>query len=190
MRRKILSKKEQKNKDRFNQFLVGIVLIFIMLLSTLGYSLSGSSKDTEKKIIYQGIEFINQNGFWVTNVGNLKFIFKYNPQEVNSIEGEVKYLNAYLDKPLYFLSENSEASTEIYMNLDQVAQRTQLACLNQEDCKGDLPVKDCSNNFIIIEENNISEIIQNQSCVFIRGPKENLTKIADEFLFKILGIKE
>ena len=38
-------------------------------------------------------------------------------------------------------------------------------------------------------ENSKTEIVQNNNCVFIHGSAENLIKLTDQFLFKIMGIK-
>src|SRR4030042_3571812 len=184
--RKIISPEKQKSKERFNQLIVGLVLIFLMMLSVLGYSLN--SKDEEeisKKILYNGYEFNEVNGFWVLNAGQFKFIFNYNPEEVSKSYSNLSYIDTYYDKPLYFYSENSEATSEIYVNLNQFVQRFQPACLNDSNCTGNYPVKDCSSNFIIIKIDNSSSIEQNQSCVFIQGPEEEIVKLTDEFLFKI-----
>ena len=86
-------------------------------------------------------------------------------------------------------SDNNDATVEVYMNINQIAQRMQPACLNESDCEGDLPVKDCNNTFIIIQESNITSIEQEGGCVFISAPQEELVATTDEFLFKILGIE-
>jgi hypothetical protein len=57
------------------------------------------------------------------------------------------------------------------------------------DCEETLPIKTCEDNFIIIKENNFTNIIQEDNCVFIQGPSENLTMVSDEFLFHILGVR-
>ncbi len=190
MRKRLLSAKDKKSKDRFNQLLIGLVLIFIMFLSVLGYALSGNQdeKSDNGKVVYNGLEFVNQNGYWTTSLENFQFNFKYNPNEVEVIESTLNYANSYYDKPLYIKSDDSSATSEIYINLNQIVQRMQNACIDEEGCEGDLPIKDCNDNFIIIKENNLTSITQNESCVFINGPRENLTMIVDAFLFKILGI--
>ena len=93
-------------------------------------------------------------------------------------------------EPLYLFSANQEASAEIYNNLYQIVQRMQPACLNEEECDENLPIKTCEDNFIIIEESEEIEIKQENNCVFIRGPQDSLIKITDEFLFKVLGIRQ
>jgi len=186
--RKIVSKHSQRKKDRIKQFIVGGVLVFIMLFSILGYAFRGEENDESPKINYNGLEFVNQNEFWFLNLEDLNFIFKYNPNEVERIDSELKYLNNYYGKPLYVSSETNEAELEIYRNLNQIVQRIQPACLKKEKCYENLPIKNCTHNFIIIKKDNISKIEQEDNCVFISAPRENLTRITDEFLFKILGI--
>ncbi len=202
--RKIISKHEEGRKRKRNQLIVGGVLIFIMFFSVLGYSFRGGDENT-KKINYNGFEFINQNDFWILNTENFYFVFKNNPKQVEEIGGDLEYLENYYDKPLYIYSENSESEIEIYRNLfyqNQIVQRMQSACLDENitnttlgerivlECDENLPIKNCEDNFIIIKEDNNTKITQNKNCVFIFGQQENLTKITDEFLFKILGIRE
>lgn len=190
--RKIASKEKQKSKERFNQLIIGLIFIFLMLLSVFGYSLgSGDNEETSTsdKVVYNGLEFVKSNNYWTLNVQNMRFAFKYNPKEVYKIPGNLSYIDSYVDVPLYIQSEDGEAATEVYMNLEQIAQRIQYACLNESDCEGDYPIKDCSSNFIIIKRNNITSIEQNDGCVFIQGKEEDMLKIVDEFLFKIMGIE-
>jgi len=192
--RKIISKQEEARKKKRNQLIVGFALIFIMLLSVLGYSFSGGNESTTK-IKYNGFNFIKQDDFWILNMKNFNFIFKNNPNQVEKINSDLKNLENYYGKPLYMYSKNYDAELEIYKNLfyyNQIVQRMQDACLegNQTDCDETLPVKNCEDNFIIIKENNETKIIQENNCVFIEGKQEELTKITDEFLFKILGIEE
>ena len=191
--RRIISKGEEKRTRIRNQVIVGTVLIFVMVASILGFSLQGFSGlgntdtrgDSSNNIEYNGFEFVNQNGLWV--LGN--FIFRYIPQQVEDIGFVSNDINSYQGKPLYIYSESEEAELEIFINLGNIALRTQKACIGGEDCPGDFPIKTCENNFIIIIEKNISNIKQRDNCIFIEGPTENLTKLTDQFLFKILGIR-
>jgi len=183
-------------KNRRNKYFLGFGLIILMFFSTLGYSFIGKSDNNHKGdniLNYNNFKFINQNKHWILNTGNSNFIFKYNPQETGKINYqtyEIRKLDNYYNKPLYIYSKNNEVKQEIYRNLFSVVQRMQDACLDKENCNGDFPLKTCEDNFIIIQvKNDSEEIIQNKSCVFIKGPEENLTKITDEFLFNVLGIK-
>ncbi len=190
--RRIVSRYTEGRKRRRNQITIGVILIFVMVISTLGFALQGfgsGNTDTEdssvNNIEYNGFEFVNQNGLWV--LGN--FIFKNVPQQVEDIGSVSGDIIDYQGKPLYISSESEEAELEIYINLGNIALRIQKACTEEEECAGDFPVKTCDDNFIIIRENNISNIMQQDKCIFIEGGSEDLTKLTDQFLFKILGIR-
>jgi hypothetical protein len=186
--RKIDSKYQEKKRGKRNQLILGFILIFVMFFSVIGYSFQGiiSNDNTLEEFNYNGFEFTEQNGFWILNKNNINFIFKYHPNEVPKINSELKNLNNYNGKPLYISSESIEAESEIYTNLFQSVERIQNACL--KECDENLPIKTCEDNFIIIKEGD-EKIVQDNNCVFITGKTEDLTKLADEFLFKILEIE-
>ncbi len=192
--RKINLPSDREKSQRTKQLLVGGVLILIMFFSVLGYSFRGQGYSEENKVDYNGFEFIRQNNFWFVDQGNLKFAFKYNPNEVERVGGIINPLDSYFKKPLYVFSESEEAKLEIYRNLDPrinpIVERIQPACLDEEECEDNLPIKTCEDNFIIIKKAETFNIIQNQSCVFIQGLEENLTQVTDEFLFKVFKITQ
>ena len=188
--KRIKAKSSEGKKQRKNQLIIGTILIIVMFGSVFGVIVgSFGAERSSNKVEYNGFEFIKQDNFWVLEIGDFEFVFTNNPNEVQEIETEVNFLNNYAGKPLYLSSENSAATSEIVSNLNQIALRMQPACFNKSDCEQDIPSKTCEDNLIIIEEKNQTSIIQEENCVFIQGPKENLTQISDEFLFNILGIR-
>jgi len=191
--RKILSKEEEAKKTRRNQFLIGGAMILVMFASVLGYSLSREQTNSTEKITYNGIEFTKQSGLWAAQIGGYQFFFEYNPQETERVNSALNPLKNYANKPLYIYSENIEASSEIYRNLfyqSKIVERVNPACIEGGKCEGNDPIKTCESNFIIIRESNSTKSIrQNNSCVFIEGDMGNLTKLSDEFLFKIIGVQ-
>ena len=189
--RNIENKKEAEKKSKRNQWIIGGILIFIMLGSTFGYVMFSSSDEDSntEKVQYNGYEFVNQNGFWVTSISGYDFIFAFNPEQVEKSDAEINLLNTYSGKVLYFFYESDAASVEIFRNFGNVVLRFQGACITEENCPEDWPIRDCTNNFILIKEANESKIYQQDNCVFIEGPRENLTAITDEFLFKVTGIE-
>jgi hypothetical protein len=187
---RFISRSERERKTKKKQIIIGVSLAFLMMLSVLGFALQGGSGNQEDenssdKVIYNGFEFTYINGFWV--VGN--FAFRYNPQQVEDISFGLKDAAFYQGFPAYIYSENDEAETEAGRNLRLIAQRVQNACIESEICSGNSPVKTCEDNLIIIRENNISSIRQENNCVYIEGPEEELLELVDQFLFKILEIK-
>jgi hypothetical protein len=188
--RKIISKKSEAQKKKKNQIIVGIILVVIMFGSTFGIIVDsfGKNTDTKNRIIYNEIEFVKSNDYWFAKIRGIDFAFKYSPKEVIFIDGKVNDLDEYADMPVYVYSEDYTAELEIYRNFNNIAQRIQGACL--EKCDKNLPIKTCEDRFIIIQESNETNIVQDKNCVYITGNKEDLIKITDEFLFKTIGIKE
>jgi len=190
--RKIISKEAEKKKQKRNQLIVSLALIFVMCSSIIGYSLSGLGNTSSTSIKYNGLKFVYESNYWNVDTENFKFSFAYNPNQVEKTHSTLNLLNSYQDKPLYISSENSGAETEIYRNLfyqNQIAQRVQYACLENQTCEGNLPIKTCEDNFIIIKESENNLIKQEKNCVFIEGNKSELLKLSDSFLFKITGIQ-
>jgi len=188
--RKIVSKKKRENKERINQIIVGGILVLIMFASVVGYAFQGKNSDNNSKVKYNKFEFTKQNDLWY--LGD-NFMFKYNPFETEnfSFENSLNLIDSYKGEPLYIYSEDTSAESEIYRNVNNIAQRIQYACLNESiglNCASSWPVKTCEDNFILIREGEF-KIEQKDNCLFIQGPKENLTKISDEVLFKIIGLK-
>lgn len=192
--RKIVSKEDTDKKSRRKQLLVGGILIFIMLISTAGYSFSRFASNTgtnPQQITYKGLTFVNQNGLWSTLVNGGTFSFSSSPNEIiNTNSNVLLTLSSYSGKPLYINSADLNSEYEIYRNLDSLILRRQYACLEGEKCTdSNFPVKTCDDNFIIIKESNSTRVSQNKSCVFIEGKKQDLVNITDGFLFKIIGIQ-
>ena len=197
--RKISTKASEEKKSKRNQIIVGILLVVIMLFSTLGYAFN-SGDNSMKKIKFRDYKFVEYNSYW--NLEDTNLVFAYNPLEINRINSNVNKIGNYQGKVLNLYSENSEAEVEIIRNLfyeNGIVTRVQNACLEietelpweenwEKECEENSPVKSCENNFILIIEDSQERIFQQDNCVFITGPAENLTQIADEFLFKILDI--
>lgn len=186
--RRLVSKEEEERKRKRNQTILVLFLAFIMVLSTVGFAIQGNGGDSgisENEAEYNGYKFINQNGLWVLG----GFVFQNLPQKVPDIGSGLKSASNYQEKPAYIYSEDETAEIEIAVNLGQIALRIQKACPEGTNCTEELPVKTCADNLIIIKESNASLINQSNNCVYIQGSKEDLIALADQFLFKILGIK-
>ncbi len=187
--RKIVSANQKEKKQKRVQIIVGIILIFVMFGSVFGVIVGNSGTKKDSKINYNGFKFIEKNNFWFVELGEFIFRFSYNPEEIIEVASDLKYLDNYQDKPLYIYSEDINSEIEISANLQQVTQRIQYACLSEEECNGDFPIKTCEDNFIIIRESEVAGIKQDNNCVFIEGKNDELSKLSDDFLFYILNIR-
>ena len=197
--RKIHSKKDEAKKRKKNQLILVFILVFLMFFSIVGYAFQliinqnteSSSGQTNPKIVtYNGYEFKEQNGFWVLNKDDTNFIFKNNPYEVPRINSHINPLENYVEKDIYISSESIEAESEIRTNLAQIVGSIKNACQEGETCNGVNLTKSCKDNFLIIRESSDgkTKIEQSDNCVYIEGSKDSLTKITDEFIFKILKV--
>lgn len=186
--RKIISKSKEEKKKRRNQLVVGGIMIAVLLFSTLGYAIesnfaaggnSGSGNSTQ--VNYNGITFTNQNGYWAVSGSNgNNFAFTYNPEEIPAADLRNITLKAsnLAGKPLYIYSNNSEGY-EMKINLIGIVSKVAGMDLSKQP--------DCSENSLIIENGNLGTR-QNGNCVFISGQGEDLIKLEDSVLFKMLGI--
>jgi hypothetical protein len=185
--RKILTKHEEAKKKKRNQYIVGGVLIVVMLVSVLGYAFPQGqvvnntySNDT---LVYNGITFTNENGYWNTTYSNQRLVFTYNPSQISSdLTNLTKNINDFTGKILYIYSEDSNAQSEITYNMARFA--------NGISPIQNISEKDCSNNEIIIQNNSVPSVNQEQNCIIISGQGQDLIATTDNVLFKLFGIKQ
>ena len=178
--RRIDSKFDERKAGRRNAVIIGIVMIALLALSPIAFSLFSGDRNDASSNEKEG--FVYQNGLWKIVLSEQVFGFQNLPSEVAnvSVEGDFD-LNDYNGQVVYFSEMNSGAN-EILQNVGRFVLRVQEACVD-EDCEGDFPVKDCSNNFIIFEEGDEDMVYKNDSCVFIVG---DAVRGADAFLYEVL----
>ena len=185
----------KKKDNRKWGVIVGVLLIALMFLSVVGYSFLGNPSEEESEegnsVVYGDVEFIENNGFWVAEIGGAQITLSKNPNKLEEINGSLDGIEKYYSKPLYVyfddISDNY-APLLIASNMQQFVERVAGACLYEEGCPEDVPIKTCEDNFIIVQEAEEISLRQEQNCVFIEGPTENLTEVADNFILKIVGV--
>ena len=183
---KIKSQSQIDKKKRRNQLLVGVVMIGLLVMATAGYSLmSSDGGGSESKVNEAGIDFFKQNGRWVAQIDGMVFGFINLPSEVSDVDVNISAtLGQYSGETLYFVNPN-EGTNEVLTNIGNYILRSQEACLGNETCVGDNPIKNCESNLIIFESGNSTEVHQEGNCVFIVGEALRGT---DAFLYKVLQI--
>lgn len=190
--RKLTSKEEEKRKEKRNRTVLGIILVFVMFGSVFGIVVgSFGSSSTQEKIIYKGQEFKLLNNYYVFEIGDYSFYFLSDPRNFLEIESEVevsRVLTSFTGKVLYLDSIDPYSSQDISQNLYPYVERIHPACLNESTClDSSLPIKDCTNNFIIIKESEVNKIYEEENCIFIEGKREDLIKLTDELLLRLIG---
>ena len=192
--RKIISMQEEGIRKKRNQMTLAFFMLFIMFVSVIAYGfesvLFSGISDTSgniESVNYNGFEFFHQGSFWTLNRDGKDFIFRYNPNEVGQINPPLNGIDSYRNKTLYIYSGDFNQESEIRTNMAGFVNKLQNACPEDEQCDSDIPVKTCEDNFIVIRE-GVEGIRQEKGCVFIEGKKEDLTRLTDAFLFRVLGI--
>lgn len=198
MIRKIMSEAEREAKDIRNKRIMGVVLGLIMLLSTAGYFVFDFSTAKTKSIDYAGIKFSQTTaGTWSFSYAGNSYETRYIPTDTKSIPVTItKTLSDYYNKPLYITANpidyiSLSSNSEILKNINTMILRASFACMD-DNCSQNYPIKDCSSdNMIVFEQSttNSSSITQNQKCVTLRYAAGDEEKVADAFLFEIIGIK-
>lgn len=198
--RKILDTKDSTKKQKKNTIILGVVLIIIMAFSTLGYAFFSSDKSdeqTDEKISYKEIEFQKTEfGLWEFEINGYEFATRYNPLETENITNNIlKNIQNYQGKVLYFGVDSAEAisqigNQEISSNLNDFILRANMACLT-DNCSEDYPIKNCSEENIIIFEDKQGnpELSEKENCIYVRSSNQEILRSSDAFLFKILGLQ-
>jgi hypothetical protein len=198
MLRKLMSEAERLEKEKRNKRIAGIVLGLIMLLSTAGYFVFDFSEEKTGKVEYAGIEFLQtQYNTWTFSYEGNNYQFSYLPEQTSNISVSItQELTDYSNKPLYISANPIEdipytTNQEIVINLERIVQRINFACLD-ESCSQDYPVKNCSEDNIIIFEisnSNLSKVTQKEKCIVIDYVSGEEEMAVEAFLYRLIGIK-
>lgn len=193
--RKIKSEEDIEKARRRNNIILGLVMIFLLTASSLGYSLMSADLEKKNSVNENGYDFVRDGGYWKTEINGEVFAFSNLPSDLAGIDVELGIsLNEYDGKVIYFVN-SKEGLGRILGNIGGHILRYQEACLNlsgvggqelaTKECRSDLPVKDCSSNLIIFEEGNETRVYGQDNCVFIVGDD---SRGSEAFLYKLIGI--
>lgn len=180
--RKIETKEKSERTARRNKLIVGIVLIFLMVFSSLGYAFfSSSSSETVEESEFVNGQYVN--GLWIYQNGGEQFGFVSYIDLAAQVNVSLDTgLESYAGKSLYIDSgDNPLIAQEIAQNIGRYASRVQEACYGE--CERDLPEKTCDDNLIVFRDSQNKRVYQERGCVFIEGDMAAV----DAFLYRILG---
>jgi len=189
---KIKTKKELERKERKRKAAFALLIIFLLALSTAGFALYGRQEQETRK--YKNFKFVRQDNSWTTTIQGKEIATSFLPQEVENISSYLFFTYKDFSDKIYFVAFETEekiALNEILGNIQPY--NAQKACLEEQaelaECV-DLPLKNCSDSKIfIIRESNITEVRQEENCIFVEGNSTNLLKAADKAIFELFGIR-
>lgn len=171
------AEQREKKRKRYTQ-IMGIVLAFLMLGSTIGYAFSLFFSSTQDTPI-DTTPLPNQP-IIVTHNG-LSYALSSTPEDIASIPVTItKKVADYAGLPVFIVSEDSTATQELGGILSGYIGRLQHACYGPCESQ-DLPEKSCTDNLVIVKSNLTQQVYQQGQCIFIDGD----IRAVDAFLYHL-----
>ncbi len=182
-----------KNK-KFLTSLIGIFIILIMVLSALDLWKGGG-----ESYVYQGTKFSKEDTGWSAYIGANKVTLAYNPKELENIV-DAGFSNLNSVQKIYVSTDNPLAmyrSMDYFKNRMPLSPVKSMACvpeaINVSECE-QFPLKDCNdandNTGVVIFKRAENTTIQpiSRSCFLVEGNNEDLVKVIDKSMLKMLGV--
>lgn len=179
--RKLESKEEIERKRKFRTTILSLLMLFILILSTLGFAFLSNTKTTQGNT---GNQQQNQQ-----NTGQINFQYQGNLislvstyESIANIPVNISiYPQFYSGSILYIDSTNQGILQELGSTLGRLSSRVQEACYGK--CERNLPEKNCADNLIVWKESSEDKVFQIDNCVFIEGDISSV----DAFIYKLFN---
>lgn len=192
-----------RKKQRTRNIIIGVVIIAVMVLSSLGYVvLEREPGQQQGGQTYNNFTFTQIEDGWQTKAQGYNVTTIFLPQEtLNASSGNVRLFD-FSNKIIFIVisSKDTEYLTyDLFRNLQDINQRMQFACpVEQENSsfclETNLPLKSCDDasldTKIMIIKDNETQVgySYNESCLTIKGTSSDVVKATDNFIFKLFGI--
>jgi len=126
-----------------------LFIAFIMITSVIGFIWSSDSSENNFEVLeYKGHQFKNINGNYLLELNGNEYVFDNSPYEVGDID--IGNFNLESDKYYILFTPNEKdlnmeyAIQKLYLVLNSLGVKVQLACSTEEGCDPSLPIKSCS----------------------------------------------
>lgn len=176
--------KPLKKRKRNTNLIIAITAGILMILSVVGFALN--LKPQKEK----------NEGFWEfkVNIYGKEIIVKtiYLKNETNEvILNYAPDIQHFINKKIYFYTDPKikENSQRLLYYISMVALIRETCVINYECFNKELPLKDCTNEIIIFEYSNQTEINKKEQCIIIKGNETTIEKSIDAFLYEMFKIK-
>ncbi|MCX6741841.1 MAG: hypothetical protein NTX24_01535 [Candidatus Pacearchaeota archaeon] len=204
MSKKIETREDSERKKRRTKLVIGIIIIVLMILSTIGFAMIENNQEVVDNTVYNGYKFTSTSSGWQTTVQGQTITTSYFPTEVLNVTGSNVYAFDFTGKVVYIAVGSQEEVYDVNElgNLNNIAERSQFACQpeaeNSSFCQeSGLPIKSCedvnSSNTarVIVINSNVTEpasYTYYNNCLTINAQSADLKIAVDNFIFKIFGI--
>ena len=184
--RSIETKGEKEIKRKKKVRAISLFLLFIMVISTVGYAFVLFSENNPGSNINPSGDgqIQTDSGKWVLPFEGQGLLLQSSEKSVEDIPVEIFLnINNYRNAPVYIDAGNSSAIyQEIAYNLNPFAYKLPAeACYGP--CQANLPEKNCSDYLIVYNKSTENKVYQNENCVFIEGDIRGV----DAFLYKVFN---
>ena len=178
-------------KKQFYVVLLGLFIIAIMVFSSLYY---GLSDDTQKKVKYQGYNFIESSSGWMTYVNNeQKLLILSDPSMLNESFVEVNFNSMKGNSKIYVSYNPYDNANSALYDLDRsglLTMQVYVACYEDNEQCSELPIKTCEDatngvGVIVLKQANETRVSLNNNCLTIEG--NDLLNIVDVFIVDQYG---
>lgn len=206
MLKKIETQAERAKKQQKRNLVIGMIIIFLMVFSSLGYVIVENNSSPEQGIKYGNYTFIPAGSAWQTNLSSFGMLLTttYLPGDVLDVNGSKADLFYVQDKIIYLdvsSQQDIQASIDLIRNLEPISSRMQFACSKENEnssfcIENNYPIKNCeeadsSSLIIIINSTNLNKGYEfKESCLVVNGQGSDIIKASDNFVFKLFRIIE
>lgn len=170
---------EEERKKRRNKYL-GIGLLVIMTISSLGYAFISGDEDSDEKDAPRGDGIFEQNGQWIARYGQINLVFNTDPEEAKNVSSDINLnMNNFTQGKVYVADKEGVLIGILTQSIGKYASINE-ACYGV--CAEDLPEKNCSGPDYLIIWNRTAEnaLWESGNCIFIDGD----IKAVDAFVYR------
>ena len=191
-----------KRDSKWKRNVISIFIVLLMVFSVLGIMFSG--QDTEQAKKYNGNKFIARDNKWILNVDKKWLDFDYFPTDVEYIAVDKEVKEKILGSTMVHITFNPENVTSM---IDKSRFDLTNLLLNKFDIYASssiiknsteyqFPIITCENatSFVPVIElkiENKTNIIVQDNCIILQAKSdEDMVKIRDAVIYKLIGVIE
>ena len=178
------------------KILWAVFILVIMVSSVIGfmYQPDETNEINDGSVSYNGFKFVNNNDLWILEKDGQSYYFTNLPEDVKGIEIPQILIQ---NQKQYFMYDYKDLQN----NLGVISEKLRLvlsgkgvtvvnACIKEEDCPADWPIKDCSNDGFYFKISNESKVYKENKCYVLQGSLSDINKEVDKINYIIFGVFE
>ncbi|KHO53865.1 hypothetical protein J4476_03960 [Candidatus Woesearchaeota archaeon] len=199
---KNITSEEKENKQSFfNKKNLSMIVVFgilgIMILSAVSFSFLGKDNTPQgnNEDNYNGYKFVQNEGYWTSNIGGKNIQFQYHPRDLEEINIDAA-TNYNLKDKIYILfnsKENKETDQDLQRAralLLTIKQQVYFGCANEQEC-GDMPIINCKtekNSAIYFKQSTENKAYTEDNCLILEYKIDDKNKLIEKLYYTKAGV--